>query len=159
MHKLRFTHSISNEPNYPDFSSQDSQKESFRFNYNLNTVCFHLPGRNTNYTLIHRRYQGITSDSNGNAALVRFSIGSEPAICYEAVISVSCLLTSTPCNSENNRTLRICDRSCQAFNWLMANTFCDESNQQVLNLSHLPHYSKFIGTLTVTTHPLTSMMI
>ena len=113
----------------------------FRFNYDFNTVCFHFPGRNTNYTHIFRRHLGIAFDSNTNSALIRFNIDTDPAVCYEAVISVSCLLTSTPCNSENNRTLRICDRSCQAFNRLMASTLCNDFNQQVLNLSTLDSFT------------------
>ena len=66
---------------------------------------------------------------------IRFNIGLDPAVCFEAVQFVSCLISSMPCNSENNLTLRICDRSCQAFNRLMANTLCDDYNQRVLNLS------------------------
>ena len=55
----------------------------------------------------------------------------------EALEFVSCLITSMPCNSENNLPLRICDRSCQAFNRLMANTstVCNDFNQEIQNFS------------------------
>ena len=106
--------------------------------YEHNTECFHHPSRNTNYThdgRIHR------FTSNGNAASIRFIIGLEPAVCFEAVQFVSCLISSMPCNGENNLTLRVCDRSCQAFNRLMANTLCDDFNQRVLNLSRVDSFS------------------
>ena len=100
--------------------------------YNYNAACFQFPGRNTNYSHPHLSH---IEDTGTNVIIITAFIGVDPAVCYEAVISVSCLLSNMPCSSENNRTLRICDRSCQAFNRLMASTFCEDFNHQILSLS------------------------
>ena len=107
-----------------------------------NTVCRELPDRNSNHTL-PLRYQGIEFNSNANSAIIsNLNIGvSRPTVCLQAVQFVSCLISNMPCNNENNRPLRICNESCQAFNQLMANTVCDDFNQRVLNFSTIPTFN------------------
>ena len=69
--------------------------------YNYNSACFQFPGRNTNYSHPHLSH---IEDTSTNIVIITAFIGMDPAVCYEAVISVSCLLSNMPCSSENNNS-------------------------------------------------------